>query len=220
MNEVLAIKGQQLIEELSSDRQDILSRWMAHYVAELMEKAEPGDLDETETRAALTRCADLILRLWEIKVQEEINRAKNRFNYWFTRASGARYSPLIDDDEDKRHYENLRRALAAPESIRDELGAEAGVIFWSLSDVERWIIELLWISEALNTPEADVSHDAVQRLLKDELEAGAIRSRVARVFPAFADLSLEDLAVTRKQITEALKSIHQLRTAFLWQEEQ
>jgi hypothetical protein len=215
VNEELVRKGRQIIEELGSDRPDILSRWMAHYVAELMEKVESGDLDEAETQTSVTQCADLILRLWEIKVQEETNRIQNRFNSWFARASGAIYPLLIDDDEDKHHYENLAKVLAAPESIRAELSAEAGVIFWSLSDVEHWLIELLWISEALNTPEADSSDDAAQRLFKNERKAEAICSRIARVFPAFADLSLEDLAVTRDQVAEALKSIYQLRLVFL-----
>lgn len=57
--------GQRILEELKLDREmDTLGRWLAHYLAEKMERAasapegETGDADRRE-------CVDLILRLWE-----------------------------------------------------------------------------------------------------------------------------------------------------------
>lgn len=57
--------GQKILEELKLDRQmDTLARWMAHYLAEKIEKAElapEGEVGE----AARRECMELILKLWE-----------------------------------------------------------------------------------------------------------------------------------------------------------
>ena len=57
--------GQKILEELKLDRQmDTLARWMAHYLAEKMEKAESAP--EGEARESARReCVELILKLWE-----------------------------------------------------------------------------------------------------------------------------------------------------------
>lgn len=57
--------GQRILEELKCDYEtDTLGRWLAHYLAEKMERATSapkGDAGEPDRR----ECIDLILRLWE-----------------------------------------------------------------------------------------------------------------------------------------------------------
>ena len=64
---VLAL-GRKLVEELDLESsRDTLSRWMAHYVAELMdhtESAPPGEL-----AASKKRCSDAILELWSHRAE-------------------------------------------------------------------------------------------------------------------------------------------------------
>lgn len=60
--------GRALVEELGLDPGvDTLSRWMAHYIAELIEEAETAKVEERP--AEFARCADAILKLWERRHQ-------------------------------------------------------------------------------------------------------------------------------------------------------
>jgi hypothetical protein len=60
--------GRALVEELGLDPGvDTLSRWMAHYIAELIEDAKIAKVEERP--AKLTKCADAILKLWERRHQ-------------------------------------------------------------------------------------------------------------------------------------------------------
>jgi hypothetical protein len=60
--------GRALVEELGLDPGvDTLSRWMAHYIAELIEEAENAKVEDRP--AKLATCADAILALWERRHQ-------------------------------------------------------------------------------------------------------------------------------------------------------
>jgi hypothetical protein len=57
--------GQRIVRELGLENSvDTLGRWLAHRIAELMERAEQGQA-EVEREAAKRECAELILRVWE-----------------------------------------------------------------------------------------------------------------------------------------------------------
>lgn len=61
-DEVLAL-GRKIVEELRRDDSvDTLGRWMAHYIADLISKAESGHGDTQD--AARQACRDAILQLW------------------------------------------------------------------------------------------------------------------------------------------------------------
>lgn len=56
--------GQRIVRELGlEDSNDTLGRWMAHRIAELMERAEQADDKETKEKSR-RECTDLILRVW------------------------------------------------------------------------------------------------------------------------------------------------------------
>jgi len=60
--------GRALVSELGLDSEvDTLSRWMAHYIAELIEEAETAKVEERPAKFA--QCADTILKLWERRYQ-------------------------------------------------------------------------------------------------------------------------------------------------------
>lgn len=60
--------GRALVEELGLDPGvDTLSRWMAHYIAEMIKEVETAS-DEGRP-AKLDKCADAILKLWERRHQ-------------------------------------------------------------------------------------------------------------------------------------------------------
>jgi len=60
--------GRALVEELGLDPGvDTLSRWMAHYIAELIKDAETAKVEERSAKFA--KCANAILGLWERRHQ-------------------------------------------------------------------------------------------------------------------------------------------------------
>jgi hypothetical protein len=60
--------GRALVKQLNLDPGvDTLSRWMAHYIAELIEAAETAKIEDRP--ANLAKCADAILGLWERRHQ-------------------------------------------------------------------------------------------------------------------------------------------------------
>jgi len=68
-----------LVEELGLDPGvDTLSRWMAHYIAELIEDVETANPDTQSARFA--RCAEAILGLWERRHQ--LPDGKRPFEDW------------------------------------------------------------------------------------------------------------------------------------------
>lgn len=66
-DQVLAL-GRKLVAELDLESStDTLSRWMAHYVAELMDQAENAPLEERT--ASKKRCYETILELWSHRAE-------------------------------------------------------------------------------------------------------------------------------------------------------
>lgn len=60
--------GRALVKQLNLDPGvDTLSRWMAHYISELIESAETAKIEDRP--AKLAKCADAILGLWERRDQ-------------------------------------------------------------------------------------------------------------------------------------------------------
>ena len=56
--------GKKLVEELGPyDSRDTLTRWMTHYIAELMKNAESANLEDRPARRS--KCAEAILDLWK-----------------------------------------------------------------------------------------------------------------------------------------------------------
>src|ERR1700736_2778144 len=61
--------GRHIERELKVDRtNETLSRWMAHRIAELMERGERART-ASERERARANCTDLIVRLWEKRAQ-------------------------------------------------------------------------------------------------------------------------------------------------------
>lgn len=57
--------GQRIVKELGLDNSvDTLGRWMAHRVAELMQRAEQAE-DEADRESVKQECSELILKIWE-----------------------------------------------------------------------------------------------------------------------------------------------------------
>lgn len=110
---VLAL-GKALVDELDLDPGvDTLSRWMAHYIAELIEATEIAKIEDRPTK--LAKCADAILNLWEHRHQ--LPDGKRPFEDWdpILRA----LESLDPTDDTPRYFRSARKAAAETEQIAE-----------------------------------------------------------------------------------------------------
>jgi hypothetical protein len=113
-----------IVRELGLENSvDTLGRWMAHYVAELMERAEHSETDE-EKETAKRECSDLITKVWE------------RRKYWPLGQPLADLSRFLNsispDPYTARYRDNVERELDWVEAlprIRDLHDREDKIVF-------------------------------------------------------------------------------------------
>jgi len=198
-----SLQGKQLVKELGGEREPFLRKWMAHYLAELMERTESAN--EQEAQTAKDKCAKIITKLWEQGIERDVTQLRNKL--W-------RLIPISSDDID---YNSLRNALANPEQVK-KLDESTIEIYFSLADVEDWLVRILAISHVISTPEEEIEDESVNRLMQQENGKQMVK-RIAKLFPAFAELEITDLVAVDQQVSVALRAIYQLRLILLGVEE-
>ena len=103
MSKNLIEKGNFIIKEVNTG--STLGQWMAHYIAELMDKIEKA---KGETKTVLSReCAQIIMKLWEMQIRYKGEQVYTDLRNLF-------HIPFFRDDA---HYEKLKNLLENPEEI-------------------------------------------------------------------------------------------------------
>ncbi len=98
--------GRKLVDELGKEPHvDTLARWMAHYVAELIDAAENGPADQRV--ASRRKCFDAILELWSYRAELPSGRRPFEDLEPIARA----LESLDPDNEMPRFYRSVRRAI-------------------------------------------------------------------------------------------------------------
>jgi hypothetical protein len=165
-----------------------------------MEKSRSNNVEEAE--AAAEKCSQIILKLWDQKVKNQIIDIKRKvrdINFM-----------ILEDNDD--FYQTIRDAVENSEKIKSgELNIENGINLLSLSEVENWLIELLWLSEVIINQDAEILDEAVRILVKSEEETQKIRKKVSKVFPGLENIDLPIRDETQEQIKEALRAIDRIR---------
>ena len=117
--------GRALVEELGLDPGvDTLSRWMAHYIAELIEAAETAKVEERP--AKLAKFADAILKLWEHR--HHLPNGKRPFEDLepILRA----LESLDPNDDTARYFRSLRMASDESEkNVKLENGSSSPMVW-------------------------------------------------------------------------------------------
>lgn len=205
MEEDLITKGEELVGELGNE-QELSSRWMAHYIAELMQKADSGDKETNQDASKL--CADLIIKLWELKSKKRIIKVERDLQFWF------KNRPDYDSDD---RYERLKAALDNPESIAVEVNVDTALDLRALRDVEDDLLRLWLVIEAAEKPDDQKMNEIASEFSKSDADVLRINERLSKLFTRFADLSLADVPKLRPEILKALQSVDQLKRAILYQ---
>jgi hypothetical protein len=148
--------GRALIKELAlKPGDDTLCRWMAHYIAELIEGAETAT--EADRPEKLAKCSEIILALWQHRY--ELPNGKRPFE---------EFEPIfraiesLDPDDDTPRYFRLVRDAS------DKADVNANSKRWlelaeGLDYSAKMLVlpELLWVNDlvrSLLTEDADERH--------------------------------------------------------------
>lgn len=199
--------GKRIVKELElEDSVDTLGRWMAHRIAELMERAEQSET-EAKREAAKRECADVIIRLWE-------HRAK--FPFKPPLADIAKFLRNLTSDPPPSHWEkpeppdgtwgsilpHLEKLQEREYSIcRDAAIAEA-----SLEQEREWLEEH---REEMSDDECDIIKYLLK--LREQMDGDNYSLDSIRI-PNFASLAAGERT---RRVIEALANINAERQVLL-----
>jgi hypothetical protein len=143
--------GRHLVRELGfDDQQDTLGRWMAHHLAEIINKAESG-ATATERLRARKNATETTLRIWEYRASLPGNAYPL-----------APYKDILKVLDRLRPADNPFRYFGPPETKREQLAAD---LFDSLS---RLIIALLLMKLPPGEESTQVDAAAIEALSETE----------------------------------------------------
>jgi hypothetical protein len=204
--------GERIVRELACvDWVDTLSRWMAHRVAELMERAEQAQ-SGPEREAARRDCTDLIMRLWAHRAHRLHGRPLAEiasFLEEFTDQMGAaRHVPADLDSASWTYVLHRIMQLAAREEDVVRVAAIAEV---SLEREREWLAEH---RDDLSEDERNIIERLIE--LQDHTRTGHFRLDDVYI-PNFGSLprdertrhvleQLERIHAARQRLTDELKS--------------
>lgn len=201
LSQELKERGRQLVAELNLQHRDTTQKWMAHYIAELMHRAEDADSAEGRLQAA-DRCADIIMRLWEHRAEDARRYVRSQV-----------YSSFEAVYEKRELADILRAALEAPtEQAHPRNWSARALILWHLLDVERDLLRLLSIADTIaHMEKGEAVDEAVTEFIEREEQLSIIRRHLDDVFPGTVDLDIRNRRSVVRRVKLALQSIQAVR---------
>lgn len=202
--------GKQIVQALSLDNSvDTLGRWMAHRVAELIERAEQAQT-QADKDAAQRECTDLIMRLWERRYTWPHGQPLAKiadFLEKFTKESVSSY--LAQANPDENTWVGILPILKSLQKLEERICRHAAIADLSKEDLEK---ERKWLeenNEDLSTEESQIIEiflELHEQFLSDNYVLGKIKA------PNFASLLPEERT---KLVHEALANINAERQTLL-----
>jgi len=201
MIQELKDRGRQLVDELSLQRDATMQQWMAHYIAELMHRAENADSD-TERLRASDKCADIIVHLWERRAEDARRYVRSQV-----------YSSFENLYQKREYADILRLALENPmDQVYPRDWDTRAMILWHLRDFERDLLFLLVSASAFDGIErGEAIDEAVKIFIEREDRLATIRHHLSDVFPGVEKLDLRNRRSVLRYVRSALRSIQDVR---------
>lgn len=197
--------GKKIVQELKLDEtSDTLARWMAHYIAELIEAAETASAEDQP--AKFEKCAAMILEVWgrrhdfpnnkrALERFEPILRTLENLSVDEPRYFRAERSAANEDEESEETNKWLQRASAVDQAAKATIGycltraAES-----ALDESKEWValadaarvgdtLDLLvirFIGEASEHSGVSTADDRARDRLKDQLAKFDEFKKIAR----------------------------------------
>ncbi|MCK1505679.1 AVAST type 3 anti-phage proein Avs3b [Bradyrhizobium sp. 18] len=197
-SEKLIDLGNRIIRELSIDS-DILGRWMAHYLAELITEAETANSDERP--AKMEKCHEVILNLW--KHRYELPNGKRPFE---SMEPILRALESLDPENTFHRYFGTARHAVGPENEEARSWIEVAD---SLDSTARILVRYCLSQAALSAKEKTKEWLA----LAEAVDADAFDGPVIRVIVAEGDLLEDPNKELRKLMEDRLGRLEAFKTA-------
>lgn len=195
-------RARYLIREIGEEP-GFLEQWMAHYLAELLERADNEAATPGERSEARVEIARVIPGVWEQRIAREALHVRQRVD-WYLRRSDTL-------GRDAEHL--LAPLLADPEQVEGIEEAKWPEVFRYLHTFTELLTRFGSSVASAESIEGEVTPEAVVTFLRRDGEVQELQAALARVVPAFAALEPTDvelvgalfyqtlLAVTRVQLT-------------------
>jgi hypothetical protein len=203
--------GERIVEEFGlRDSSDTLGRWMAHRVAELMDRAEQAPAG-AEGEAARRECSDLIIKLWERRshwphgrpLAEVAGLLKTLIN------DRTNYRSRYEQHEvkvDPRSWLGTLPRLRELQYREDEVCRSAAIADFDLEADRKWLAEH-------GSDLSDEEREIMGRLIKERERMDEPHFELDKIrVPNFASLDASERA---KLVLEALKKIEEERQKLL-----
>lgn len=195
----------------------ILEEWMAHYVAEAIARLEHGETSD----ALRDQCAATIATLWDLREAQKQRELTSGVNWYL------RQSAQLDDADAQRLRGMIELPIPEHENTL-QFDAESGVTISQLGKLEEHALSVLWAatshaqrSSRTNKPSeapTDAEKDAQRADVFAAMEKPIFRSaqsELAKVFPDFNGLTLEDYPRVSRRVQEVLRALDRVRHKLL-----
>jgi hypothetical protein len=213
--------GKRLVDELNLDPGvDTLGRWMAHYIAELIETAEKADdIDKAE---AEQKCFDTILKLWDhrssmpngkrpfenfepiFNVLEKLDPENKQSFYYSKNEKSLEPENLNKIEKDLNHWLNVAEGIDRVARIWLEYVLEQAMLCATDEKTKEWLENSIVLQE---TYELSI----ISRLLIEDIwdedksekqrKRDTLDSRIKQL-EAFDDFNQDLLSIYRKELEE------------------
>lgn len=202
LDEKLKIRGSVIVRELELGVDQTTEKWMAHFLAELMERTEKAETPELRQQAA-NQSAEIILTLWEQKkksVRHEYYSALNRaFSEVYEKRPFAETLKSVLDDSDQL-------------DTIEEFSNQIGILFY-LDYYETDLLRLCLIVEVASKMQKDEMTEEVLEEFEDMFIS--TKRHLQDIWPDVAQFSLVSVSQLQSFTATKLQDFHQIRSRLL-----
>ena len=193
--------GQSIIGEFQTDHSTTTQKWMAHYIAELMQRAENSK--GTDIGAETERlCSELILKLWELEKEQEKIRVQSQF-----------YMRLDEVDKKKPLFNELKGIIETPELVDDfrEQRDRNLILLW-LNHVEDALICLTIFANIIGNIDRNIATEEILVDANEFLKHYQITiQNLKDIWPQVEGISANDEAGIQSFVSVQLQRIQYVR---------
>jgi hypothetical protein len=193
-----------LLDKLGQDAL-VLEQWIAHYLAELLERAnDPRSTPRTRSEAR-AEVARVVPALWEQQIAREAVHVRQQVDYWLRRTD------KLDAEAEQLLIPllaNPQKAAALPESkLPDALRA--------LQALNQLATRLVVTRAGAEATRSEVPPEAVQWFLERDQEVQGLQAALARMVPAYASLDRSDSDAASTLLLQTLHASTRAQLALL-----
>lgn len=200
-------RARRIIKDLGEGEHPLLQRWMAHYIAELMERAQDPAMSQSDRDGVTQQCAAVIAEISRIEASRD--RTQLGYALYQFERFGAPESESLGEPQ-------LGLALLEPGCVQAWSGKDRILALFRSAELQQEIIRLLINSSILDETHAgnvsgpsEAEHEAYER------EARRVQRRVASAFPLAMKIKVSNYREIARFAPKALESVLALQGELL-----